>query len=427
MLSMLQRIVQSLCGIAPVCAAVIALLATPVRGAQPVNLTFTFWGTPEQATVIYAAVDAFHKENPDIHVDATLVPGDYTGKLLTMFAGGSAPDVGWIEITPFPAFAAKGFFENLDPYVKKSRTIQQADYFPRAWKAFTYQGTVLAITRDLSPLVTYYNVELFDEVGVAHPSARWTWDEYVAIGKKFAIDENGDGRQDRWGSGGYHWPSAVWQSGGDIFDSEENPREVKLRRPETMRGLSWIAGLVSLNVVPGPGAITGDYWQNWINGKVAMHSLVGRWMVPSARQQAKFTWDVVPMPAGPGGKGTLHGGTGYWISTTTKHKAEAWRFIEFMAGPKGQMIDMSLGRSVPTHRVPARSPQFLNSIPPKNNLAFIESTEFARRIVMLPENQDVDRLLGNLNQALQGREALSAAVERTALLLEEFVKSRANS
>lgn len=394
-----------------------------VSAAAPATLTFTFWGTPEQAAVVYAMIDAFEAENADIHIDAVPIAADYAGHLLSQFAGGTGPDVGWVEITLFPEWAGQGILTDLTPYVRKSRVVAPALYFSRAWQAFTQGGALYAIPRDLSPLVTYYNTDLFDQVGLTYPTSAWTWVDLASWGRKISRDAEGDGRFEQYGVGGYPWESAIWQAGGDVFNNEEDPTAVLLNSLSAARGMEWLLDLQDRNILAPPTGF--DMGKAWNEGRIGMRSDVGRWVVPDYRKNLPFEWDVVTVPTGPGGRFTLHGGTGYFISRTSPKKDAAWRFVEFMAGPYGQAIDMALGRSVPTIPHVARTSAFMQSVPPYNNLAFIESVAFARRVSLTPHSADVTRILSEALGPILRREVsigagLAYATARLTVLLEEM-------
>ena len=71
-----------------------AATAASSAGEEPVEITFTMWGAPEEFTVWQALVDDFHKANPNITVNVDVSDWDsYWTKLNTLVAGGTPPDV----------------------------------------------------------------------------------------------------------------------------------------------------------------------------------------------------------------------------------------------------------------------------------------------------------------------------------------------
>ena len=67
--------------------------ATEAPVTEPVNLTLSFWGSDLDTQVYQERVNMFMEKNPDIKVELLYIPSDYSQKVQTMIAGGTAPDV----------------------------------------------------------------------------------------------------------------------------------------------------------------------------------------------------------------------------------------------------------------------------------------------------------------------------------------------
>ena len=80
----------------------------PETPAEPVTITWGFWGSPEEKATHEKVAEAFMAENPDIQVEIWHQPwGDYFTKLQTLWASGDAegiPDV--LFLFPVPSYAA---------------------------------------------------------------------------------------------------------------------------------------------------------------------------------------------------------------------------------------------------------------------------------------------------------------------------------
>jgi len=387
------------------------------------TLRFSFWGTPEQVKLTQEIVREFEKENPDLKIKLEHVPMSYSTKMMTMIAGGTAPDIGYVEVEEFGAWAEKGVLVDLAPYVAKSDVIKPDDYFPRAWDVFSYNGKVYGISRDLSPAVMFYNKNHFDKAGLAYPDETWDWDKFVEITKKLTKDENGDRRIDQFGTAGYTVEAAIWQNGGTVFDDEKKPTKCLLESKEAKEALKWLQDLsLKHHVAPSPKEEqdqTADMM--FTTNKVSTY-FTGHWMVPAFREIKDFQWDTAPMPKGKAGRATMHGGTAVAIFQQSKHKDEAWRFIEFLAGPKGQRIKTKLGRIVPTIKSVANSEVFLKQAPPENNQVFLDAMSYARRIAHFPKAREVRiKMNQGLNLFWLGQEDVDRAAKRTTKDLNEVL------
>lgn len=91
-----------------------------------------------------------------------------------------------------------------------------------------------------------------------------------------------------------------------------------------------------LKVQPAPssGSKVSDLFAA---GQAAM-TLGGSWLISTTYKDAAFNWDIAPMPAAPDGQdyNSLH--TSFFaISSTSKHKTAAEKFIKWMMSDEGQI------------------------------------------------------------------------------------------
>ncbi len=87
-------------------------------------------------------VPEFERGIPGIRVDVQQIPWTAAHeKLLTAFVGDSTPDVAQVGNTWIPELAAIGAIEPLDDFVRGSRVVKAADYFPGIWDTNVVDGT----------------------------------------------------------------------------------------------------------------------------------------------------------------------------------------------------------------------------------------------------------------------------------------------
>lgn len=110
------------------------------------------------------------------------------------------------------------------------------------------------------------------------------------------------------------------------------------------------------------------------------------------RQTAGLTWDVAPLPVGRTPANVLHSDA-FCLAAGAADKDAAWTFIEFAVGPAGQKILAGSGRTVPSLRAVAESPDFLQgtalgqllgkdgiALPPAHGRVFVDNVRIARRL-----------------------------------------------
>ncbi|OYD15999.1 hypothetical protein CH333_04585, partial [candidate division WOR-3 bacterium JGI_Cruoil_03_44_89] len=113
-----------------------------------------------------------------------------------MIGGGTPPDVFYMGIEDFPVYVSGGSLMNLEPFLQEDTTWNAGEYYQVLLGGFRYRDSLYGIPKDWSPLVLYYNKNLFDEAGVSYPDENWTWDDFLDAAIKITKDENGDGEPD---------------------------------------------------------------------------------------------------------------------------------------------------------------------------------------------------------------------------------------
>lgn len=64
---------------------------------EPVKMTFTYWGSPNEKAAIEKACKQFTENNPNITVEPINIPGgDYNAKMTAMAASNNSPDTGYM-------------------------------------------------------------------------------------------------------------------------------------------------------------------------------------------------------------------------------------------------------------------------------------------------------------------------------------------
>ncbi|MGD8238071.1 MAG: sugar ABC transporter substrate-binding protein, partial [Armatimonadota bacterium] len=329
-----------------------------------VTIRFSIWGTPQQVLTEQEVVAAFERSHPGIDVEIVHIPARYNDKVLTMMAGGLAPDVMMVEITPYPQFAVKGALLDLGEYVERDG-LDMADFYPLALSAFSYEGSLYCLPRDISGQALYYNKSMFEQAGVGCPTAEWTWEDFRAACESLTQDTDGDGIIDQYGAL-FPLPHAViWSRGGDFFDDPEHPTRCTLTEAPALEAMRWFAELYEERIVVPPEVHQDEgYYQMFATGRIGMY-FDGRWRTPDFVGIDTFDWDVSVVPRGTAGRFTLHGGTCYAISSGTRHPEQAWELVRYYCSAPGVTRAIESGRTTPVLKSIALSPVFLDWRPPE--------------------------------------------------------------
>ncbi len=389
------------------------------------TIDVTLFGGPAEIAGYQAVVDSFEAANPDVEVVLNPVAkqDDLLANLTTAFAGGQPPDVFLVNYLKYGQFAAEGVLADVQPYLDASEAISVEEFAEPPLEAFRFDGeTLTCMPQNISSLEVYYNVDLFDSLGLDHPAAGWDWDDLVAAARTITR-EGGEGT---YGIGVeaslQRLAPFVWAAGGDLVDDPLRPTTLTLDDPATREALEFFVGLQTTQGVVPPDAEEQSLAaeERFIAGQLGMY-LNSRKSVPTLRESiSDFTWDVAPMPAYPGGESvTILHGDAYCLSADGDPDT-AWRFVEHAMTAEGQEILAASGRTVPSRLDVASSPVFLEpEEPPASSQVFVDVIPTIRSLPHTATwSQMQDQVDGILADALYGRVPLDQAVEEMTAVAE---------
>lgn len=384
---------------------------------------FLIRGTPAEISLWQKAINLFMQEEKDINVRMEHVPyNQYWSKIETMIAGGTAPDVIFLESTRLAAFIKLGALEPLDEYIKNSPDFKNENFYPEAIEAYTHDGKLYGIPNDIAIYAVYYNKDLFDRAGVEYPKKDWTWEDFLKKCKALTFDNNKDGIPEIYGFNiGWTYYLWVWQNGGDFYDNPKHPKKSKINSKEVREALQFLKDLMYKHKVAPTFAQASSFGgsaEMFMTGRVAM-IIEGHWMVPQFKDISSFKWDVAELPKGKV-KANYNAGSCFAIPKLAKNKNGAWKLIKFLSSEKGQKILIEGGFSTPALRTKEITTLFLNSTPPENNRVFLEMINDAHLPPLIPKfdemsdtmyreldyfwlnKKSIDKVLNELNEKLNG-------------------------
>jgi multiple sugar transport system substrate-binding protein len=407
---------------------ILLLLLVACRREEGVTTSFMVFGDAAEREAYLTLVEAFHQAYPEITVTVTHIPSavDYRTRLVTDFAAGSPPDITLMNYRRYASFAAQDLLEPLGPYLAQSDLIDAEDFFPTTIEAFTWQGEIMCIPQNISSLVVYYNVDLFDAAGVPYPADDWNWEDFVATATALTRDLDGNGSIDQYGLGIepslFRLAPFVWQNRAPIVDNEVRPTRLTLTRPPSLAALQWFVDLRQVHgVAPGrQEEVSQDSESRFIAGTTAMY-LNSRRGTPTYREIRAFTWDVAPLPTGQAEAGILHSDA-YCLSKTAVDKEAAWAFIEFANSVEGQTIIAGSGRTVPSLRSVANSPAFLSPDQvPSRSYVFIDNAAVLQRVPVISTWQEIENTASEeIERAFYGEITAEEAANLAFVRTEEY-------
>lgn len=371
-----------------------------------VTLKFSSWDKFDEGII-----KAFEKENPNIKIESIQVAdSDYSQKINTMIIGGNAPDVILSFEADLPRFAQSGAIESLDPYIKKGASFDVADFIPAVEKIGESTGGNYGLPWAYASEIMYYNKDMFDKAGVAYPTVDWTWDDFKVAAEKLTVREGNKTTQ--WGADAISfrgmWYSMIGATGDDIVDKEGN----LALGDGLVKALEFQNELTNeLKVSPQP--TSGDAVSDLFASGSAAMTRTGSWMTMMYKDN-EFNWDIAPLPAEERDYNTLHTGF-YTIASSSKHKEEAWKFIDFMMSETGQTMTSEWGNNPSALKSIAAQGAFKNpgKTGPSNWETFTESADSGQFGYTLINPSVTTGLVNDFDSYLLGAKSLDEIVEKS--------------
>ena len=338
------------------------IVSTCCIAQERVTLRIVDWADLDEIPLDEAALSAFQRLHPDISVIYEPNPGrQYEEKILTGLAADSPPDVFLLDSKLIPTFTNKNVLLDLNPYVA-SLNIDTMQWFSNAVAIARREGKLFAFPKGFTPLMVFYNKNLFRAAGVPFPGNNWTTDEYLSDAKKLTIDENHDGIPEQYGASFtnyyFYWVPWIWTAGGDVVDPTGERASGYLNSPETEHSLEFLIDLrKTLKVAPDVGSWvqaekTGSNYALFATGKIAM-TIDGHWRLPKFLkyiQDKTLDIGVAGLPSRRDGrKVNVLYESGWAVPVNTQHPKEAVMLAAFMAGEKSCTIRSSKHLEIPAN------------------------------------------------------------------------------
>lgn len=151
--------------------------------ASGAELSVTIWDNNQEPGIKEILAD-FTKET-GIQTKISVVKwNEYWTMLEAGAQGGSLPDVFWMHSNESERYMSNDMLLDLTDKIKGSEKIKVENYPEDIWGLYTYQDHYYAVPKDVDTIALWYNKKLFDEAGLAYPTADWTWDDLTEAAKK---------------------------------------------------------------------------------------------------------------------------------------------------------------------------------------------------------------------------------------------------
>ncbi len=389
-------------------------------GREPQTVRFLFFGGPEEREAYERVADAFTEEHPAITVEASVVADqdDLLARLTSSFGAGNPPDVFLINFRKYGLYASQGVLQPVGPLLDASEVLDEDSFYSAPLDAFRLDGEELTcLPQNISSLVTYLNLDLFEAAGIEPPSGDWAWDEFLRTAGDLTAEDRstlGIGTSPKL----IRLAPMVWSNGGEVVDDPDAPTRLTLDTPEAAGALDFLLALQAEGVAPDDlEEQARDSQARFLDGSLAMF-WSSRREVPTFRTIEDFDWDVAPFPIAPGGERVTMLHADAFCLAADGNVDAAWAFVQFALGPVGARILAESGRTVPSNRSVAESEAFLrDDVPPANARVYLDNAEIVRATPSTADWNEVEGLADDILEELYyGRIDRETALARLAEL-----------
>jgi len=309
------------------------------------------------------AEQTYEARNPGVDVVIEQFPGsslkDYEVKLRLRYSSGQAPDAFILRTGLLSELVSYGLVEPAPSFVDSLRRVEGRTRAIR--EAPVIEGRSYGMTAAASPMVLYYNRDMFQAEGLDPDRPPRTWSELTRHAERLARYD-ASGTLTRAGFSlrkrGYQpgtagkWLTFLYSAGGRAFDADA--RTSRFRSPagrEALRLYEEILFNKNLDDID----LQGDQ-QGFGQEKTAMFLRevhVIRWL---EENYPDLNFGVAPVPRQDTSLSYINPYV-WTVSSQTPHPTASWRFIEFLMSEEAYARYASIGGVVPvTKSVAAREP-----------------------------------------------------------------------
>ncbi len=311
-------------------ALVIAMAPSALLAQEQVNLVMGSWRV-DDVVQMEALIDAFEEQHPNITItfDPTNPP-DYNATLQTQFETGTAPDLMYLRsFATGRALYDAGYLADISDLPGLSDAF--SDQSLSVWRTedgVQYGVPFIAVSHGI-----YYNVDLFNELGIAIPE---TWEELLAAAqtlKDNGYDAFAYASGDPWTIAEIVFMNLAPNSSAALGAYGVPQRRALLQRRARGCGFPGRGDLAPYFPEDQQALTYYDSQQIFLMGEAGMW-MGGSWDIPFFESEAPdFEWSIFAVPAPEGQEEeyvTFHLDAGMGMNAATEHPEEARLFLEWM-------------------------------------------------------------------------------------------------
>lgn len=295
-------------------------------------------GADDEFTRLVKALDKQFEEKHGVKVVSELIPGEYVQKMLLNHVANTMPDVMVLDASSAAVFLNNDILEDLSPRIAAEEKGFENRYFANVLDVFRREGKIFGLPNDFTPMVLYYNKDLFDAAGVPYPQDGWTFEEFREKARLLTKPEK---KQygfvfANWMPGWVMW---LWNNGGSVLSPDGTKASGFLDSPKNAETVAFLRDLIVKDkVAPSLSQAAALGVDPFLAGQAAM-TVSGHWSMVDYRKATAINWKrlgVVTLPTNLPRSQTVLYMTGFAIPKGAKNKDLAWEYVKMRASAEFQ-------------------------------------------------------------------------------------------
>jgi multiple sugar transport system substrate-binding protein len=396
------------------------------------------WADYRELALEKEIADSLAVRHPEIPICLESLSGSgiYREKILTSIAAGTPPSVFLLDGIDIPAFAEQDVLLDLRAYASRVG-IDPAAFHPRLLELFERDSQLIAFPKGFTPMVVYYNRNVYKAAGEPLPAGGWSWHDFREAARRLTRDADGDGAIDTWGFG---WPreffylqSWLWAGGGELLSPDGKRATGYLDSGASIAALDFYLSLATRDsVVPRIEMFRREssvpILRLFSSNRLAQF-VSGHWSMPQLLEHeraGRIRFGVAPIPTIDGSPVTpVLYASGWAVPKSAPHRRWAVQVAAFLSSETAQRIRSRGGLEVPgmtsvatevaARDTTGREAAFLN-------IAVRGRHSWGARVSKWREAEDV--LLDLLDRPLVRNEPLSLVASDIARRLDQILGER---
>lgn len=324
------------------CSAQPKTLKEKSADQNQVELTFGIWDK-RQKPAMEEMASVYEKANPHVKIKVQLTPyKEYWTKLEAAAAGGTAPDIFWLNVLHLDSYLAGGVLQDITSEFKASDFAD--NYAKPLIDNYVRDAKHYAVPKDFDTNALWYNKSLFDQAKVAYPTDDMTYADLVKLCKEL---------KDKLPKGVFPFAcpvdfqtwyyQTVYANGGYIINQDKT--ETGYLEPKTQAGIQCWIDLIKAGLSPKAATLSETSSDAMFGSQQIAMTFAGSYMLPEYKgnEVIKDKIDCVEIPKFNGTEANCINGLGYAVYSKGKNVKEATKFAIWLGSKEAMAIQGKSG------------------------------------------------------------------------------------